>query len=223
MNGGSRRHSLPWATAGAFSGYHHQLLLLTATVVVWVVFDSAYHIGDFRPLDGSDGFRYALPIAALLAPLVAAGSIGFVSLKLVRVVFVLVLFSAVFATSLLTRPFLQSVGRVAQMEPMANEKLSRRTWTDADVLITRSVAFAHAKTNAPNVFERCSINQIDAATSRDGSVTWYLRSWGDGGATKLERTCPHAASAVPDSPDGLGQWLFEYGICVPKPVRPSPP
>jgi hypothetical protein len=192
-----------------------RLLPLAATVVALFTFDSAYHIGMFRPNDGPDGFRYTLPIVLLALPFVAAAMHAWFpenpgrmrTISYVVVVLVLV------GPLVPQRRFLSAVRQVEPLDEMITRYKPRGSWSPADIIVTRSVAFSRAMTGAPNIIERCSVDHAEDFIHRHGGRAHYLRSWGDGGPTKLKGLCATAALPAERSPDGKGAWLFDYGSC----------
>jgi hypothetical protein len=111
------------------------------------------------------------------------------------------------------RRFLSTVRQVAPLDEMIAQYKPRGGWSSDDVLVTRSVAFTHAMTEAPNIVERCSAQQAEDFAHRPGVHAHYLRSWGDGGPTRLKSLCASAVLSAGRSPDNRGPWLYDYGYC----------
>jgi hypothetical protein len=207
---------LPLALVGTLFGVHRALLPLLATAVGWFLFVSAYHSGDFR-LSGSDGFRYAVAIAALLSP--AAGwAVGAIAQRL-RGLLRPVVFGVAVALLVLqlptALPFLARENIVAQSDHAVRAWAIHHPWESTETVVSRSVAYSRAITGAPGILERCS-------PLRASSHLWYLRSWNDPGPSVVPGVCPAPEPGTAESGDGLGPWLFRYGPCTVEAISPAP-
>lgn len=207
---------LPLALAGTALGPRRGLPALTATAAGLFLFESAYHAGDFR-LSGSDGFRYAVSIAVLLAP--AAGfAVGTLVRVLPRSLRAAAFGGAVALIVVPLRsalPFLARENVVAASDRAMRAYAAQHPWAANDTIISRSVAYSRELSGAGTIFERCAV-------SRPSRQDWYLRSWNDHGPSVFPGLCARPAAGAADPGDGLGPWLFRYGDCPAEAISPAP-
>jgi hypothetical protein len=207
---------LPLALIGTVAGIRRGILPLTGTAAGLFLFVSAYHSGDFR-LSGSDGFRYAVAIAVLLAP--AAGWTVAVIVERLTGIFRSAVFAGSVAVLLVPLrsafPFLARENVVAHADHALRTYLARHPWDAEDVLVSRSVAYSREITGADTIVERCS-------PRASSSHLWYLRSWNDPGPSLFPGLCPDPVPGTFDPGDGRGPWLFRYGPCTVEVISPAP-
>jgi len=200
-----------FVVAGMLLPAGRRLVGLALTAGLFFAFDSSYHVGRYDPAYGFDGFRYALPVVALLLPFVSVAAAE-VTRRLTGVGFaIMVLAVVVPATG--HEAFLSATPANAALNEAIHDRRDRGDWRPGDVFVTRSVAYARAMTGARNIVERCSLDEGARLLRTSGRDAFYLRSWGAQGAVPIGGLCGHPVTALGESPDRLGPWLYKYAAC----------
>lgn len=204
----SMKGALPGIAVLALVGATRRALWpLAATLLGLLLFISTYTFGEFRP--DADGFRYALVIVVLMLPLAAAGVNALTErASAPRPVVGLILAVAVLGPLAAQGPVLQMANPVEQLDQLVRDS-SLRTLRPRTI-VTRSVAYARARTDAPHIVERCTEGGFDHLFE---TGPLYLRTWGDVGPEPYRYGCSQWVPAtVGPSPDGLGPWLQYWDL-----------
>jgi hypothetical protein len=204
----SARGALPGlALLTLIGATRRDLLPLLATALGLLLFISTYTFGEFRP--DADGFRYANVIVVLLLPLAAAGAHAVLArASAPRPMICLMLAAAVVGPVAAQRSILTQTNPVAALDHLIESSSLRSL--HPKTIVTRSVAYARARTDAPNIVERCTEGGFDHLLE---TGPLYLRTWGDVGPEPYRYGCSEwIPGTVGASPDGQGPWLHYWDL-----------